>query len=393
MRVDEAELRRRNGLARDDGLGVVSGRALHEPGVPVVVALERGRLDVAAAVRRDDRRRVPVGAEVRDGDHAGGVAEALAPDGVDDREAVGVTGGGVPRDLVRVRVLVDIGRAERVAVDVGRDLAEDVVDVALEALEAGLAVVDGAVGRGLVEVDLGAKGRVGQRVGLRRNGDDAVALHRDGEVDAVDLVAVREDGHEVVTVGEVDGARGEVGARALPVDRRRAGALVDRRPVAVGRVARVVRRAAGAGLRRAERLGLAAVVDVDQVAEAGDGVALGDRGGLVVRLGAGAHHLDRDRARRGGVRRHGHEDRRRHDGAEGQREGADGCQPPTPDGDRPSSMQPAARPQASPVRAVRALTPESREHADDLDAVVSAHDSPSYSPGAPSLTPTADNLR
>ena len=71
-------------------LGVEAGGALHHPGVPVVVALEGGGLDPLLPVGRGDELRVAVGAHVREGDDAVGVAEALAADRVDDRQHVGV---------------------------------------------------------------------------------------------------------------------------------------------------------------------------------------------------------------------------------------------------------------------------------------------------------------
>ena len=79
-----------NGLAGDDELGVEAGRALHHPGVPVVVAFERRRLDPAGPGRRDEGQRVAVRSEVRDRQDAVGVAQALAADRLDGREEVGV---------------------------------------------------------------------------------------------------------------------------------------------------------------------------------------------------------------------------------------------------------------------------------------------------------------
>ena len=65
-RVHVAEDDRRERLAGDDELGVEAGGAFHHPCVPVVVALERRGLHEVGSVRRRGRQRVAVGAEVRD---------------------------------------------------------------------------------------------------------------------------------------------------------------------------------------------------------------------------------------------------------------------------------------------------------------------------------------
>ena len=90
-----AEQRGGHGLAREHELGVVPGRALHHPGVPVVVALERGGLHPVdrVALRRRDVLRVAVRAHVRVRHDAVGVADALPADGLHDRCHVGVERG------------------------------------------------------------------------------------------------------------------------------------------------------------------------------------------------------------------------------------------------------------------------------------------------------------
>ena len=140
-------------------------------------------------------------------------------------------------------------------------------------------------GRDVFE-DGGLDLRVGQRRGLqfdqdfaRRSagrfafpGDGATV---DGEVPAVELVAVGEHRDQVAAVGHVGQSGYHVCLRALRVDRAVARCAGNRGPQATVRVARVLRTAAGAGCRRS-LCGLAGVVDVDQVLVGRDGCALDD---------------------------------------------------------------------------------------------------------------------
>ena len=367
-RADEAGRRPRGGLARVEELGVVAGRALLDPGVPVGAALERRRLDpvlVAAgglqAAGRDDgpggrehRHRVAVGAHVRHRDLAGHVADALAAADQDDRlaRAVELVAGAARNGGGAVR------RAERIAVPVGRDLAHDVREMRREAGHARGAVerrvvglvtlVPLAVRRRVVVEDLDAERREREVEGLGLAVDDldrAAVVGR--EVRAVDLVTVGDEADHVLAGGEVDRPavcevalvaarhdRARVGHEALEAGRRvvraggrvrRAGEMTDRRPQAAAQ-----RRARARGLTR--RGGLRVVVGVllvDEVLERRHRIALGDRlegrqgaelhaadGGAVVAAAAGAwlrdahrgvarDRLDREPARHGAGRRVG----------------------------------------------------------------------------------------
>ena len=330
----EAHRDRRDVLAADGHLGVVALLALLDPVVPVVVPLEGRGLVPLLPRRRDDRHRVAVRAHVRDADDAVGAGHAGAAGvvRVDGREVV-----RVEQDVTRG--VLHVVRAEPVAVEVGGDLAEDVVDVQREAgqrvLGAGLVR---AVDRDRVLEDLDADGAERQRVRLHRHEH----RHRraravDREVLAVDLVAVGGHGDEVlarrqrrvgrrvlrdvlardgVGLGDADGA--------LVDDADRTGRVADRRPLAGRRVRRdagvvvAVRPAVPdrvAGRRR--RGGVAAVpvgrgalghrvvrvalvVHGDHPPVGADRVALLDRAGRRGD-GAGALHGQRDGARgRGG---------------------------------------------------------------------------------------------
>ena len=243
----------RERFAGDDELGVQAGGAFHDPRVPVVVAFERGGLDPAGTIRRRDRQRVAVRADVGDPDLAfddgagrcgrgggrtadqhgaleGVVRTCLA--GADDerRDAAARHHAGwhvgrraAPGRVVRLHhadvlaVAHDIagaqaaaGFAQRAAIDVGRHFTERVGDVPLEAGEAMLGrQVGSAVDRRDVLEDGGLNGRVGQRRGLQIDRHQAVgngdSIHEDGrarhrEVLAVEFVAFGQHRDQVAAV-------------------------------------------------------------------------------------------------------------------------------------------------------------------------------------------------
>ncbi len=322
----EAEQRLRDRLAGPDGLGVEAGAALHHPGVPVVVALERGGLGPPLAVRWGRGQRVAVGAQVRDGQQAGAVADAGAALDVDHRQHVRIQ--AAQRDDVRVRVLPLVRRTQRVAVHVGAHLTERVVDVPDEARQAVVPGVERAVGGGDVGEHLAAHRGVGQRVGLQPDGHQAGArcraVQRHGEVRAVELEAVGQHRDQVATARQGHSA-GEVRLGALGVDGARVRHLGDRRPAAGAGVARRVRRAPSGG---GPLLGGAGVVLVDDELVVGDRIALAHPGaGVEARLGAGADHLQAQLVGGRGGGRHG----QREEGPGGQPErGEDGQQPSGP---------------------------------------------------------------
>ena len=98
-------------------LGVVAGGAFHDPGVPVVVAFEGGGLDPLLSVGRGDvlvYRFVPMCGKVT---MPSASLEALAADR--GRRPAACRRRDGQGDLVGDRVLTDIRRAQRVAVNVG----------------------------------------------------------------------------------------------------------------------------------------------------------------------------------------------------------------------------------------------------------------------------------
>ena len=196
LKLHEAELGEREWLGALHELGVVAVPALDRPGVPVVPALERARLEPDLPVRRRDRRRVAVRAEVRDRDHAIRVAEAVATDRLDQRPAVDA-------EQHQPEPVMLVGGAQRVSVPVVGDRREDVVDVALEADEHGLAGVVRAI-RLQVVPDLHPDGGEGERVRLERDG------HQAGRVGRVEPLTVDLEAVDVAGDGRADGAARDV---------------------------------------------------------------------------------------------------------------------------------------------------------------------------------------
>ena len=150
-----------------------------------MVAFQRGGLDPAGAVRRRDREGVAVRAEVGDLDLAFDDGPSRGGPAFDHRQARASTGWGNARRVDRsdrtdidaaahdiARAQARPGAAQRVAVDVGRDLAEVVGDVPLEARQA---VLGRKVGRAVDGRDVlehrGLDLRVGQREWLHLDGD------------------------------------------------------------------------------------------------------------------------------------------------------------------------------------------------------------------------------
>jgi hypothetical protein len=155
--------------------------------------------------------------------HVGVAAEALAAEAVHHRPAVD--------PLVPVRAAAGhVGSAQRVAEDVGVDLAKVVGELAGEARQAVLARVVLAVGRRHVGEDLRGRGGRRQRERLERDLDEA-RVRGNAERRAVQLVSVREHGDEVAAVGEGD-PRGAIqrGLVALGHDRRGAPQAGNGRP-------------------------------------------------------------------------------------------------------------------------------------------------------------------
>ncbi len=221
---DVAEDRERERLAGDHELRVVTGRALHQPGVPVVVALEGGRLDPALARRGDRGHRVAVRPEVRDLQEAPGdrrvrgclpevvvvTSDSALDDAIHVRVAAEAFAALAQDDGPAVNPLVPVGaraglvrRAQRIAEDVRVDLAEVVGKPAGEAGDAVLARVVLAVRRRHVGEDLRGRRCRGQRQGLERDLDHA-GVSRDTERRAVQLVPVGEHGDEVAAVRQGD---------------------------------------------------------------------------------------------------------------------------------------------------------------------------------------------
>ena len=302
---NEPEEDGRERLAALGELGVEAGRAFHDPCIPVVVALERGGLHPVGAVWRRCGERVAVRPEVRERQHACGVAEALSARvcGVRRRGVVRCNQLGLVDDVVgrEPADLFDVVRADRVAEHVGDDLAEVVLDLAGEPGEAVLdRQVGCAVDRRDVFEDLRLDRGGRQRRGLQLNVDRVGVGHRHREVHTVELEAVGEHGDQVAAVGQRrqggNPACTEVALVALGVDRRRGGDA-HRGPVTTLRIPGVARRASGRAPRLVRvLLGRAGVVDVDDVLERGDRVTLDDRR---PRLGALAGDVQREHVGRG----------------------------------------------------------------------------------------------
>ena len=194
-------------------------------------------LDPIRAVRWGDEHVVAHGADIGDDDGAIVIAQALAPN-LDDVERHALC---IDQD-VPVSILFVLG-TQRVAKEVGRDLAGDVVDTGPEAGHAcgtRLGLLDGsvelAVSHRVVVKDL--DDHLGRRQGQGMDGDLDQSRIRQGhsKVLAVDLVAVRQDRNQVVAVRQGDG---QVVLGALGDDGGPAGGRVHPGPIAAVGIVRV----------------------------------------------------------------------------------------------------------------------------------------------------------
>ena len=220
------------GLAGDDELVVQAGAGLLQPGVPALGAFQGRGLDPVGAVGRDDEHVVAQRADVGDDDMPLASLTHSPP--------VPGIGIGLPSASNRMSPLpsLSILGAQRVAKEVGRDLAGDVVECGprnpARPCSAGASnwplVID-LSSKTLMTISAGGRGR-----GWTGNLDQAGLFQRHGKVLAVDLVAVGQDRDEVLARRQVDAHRlVQVVLVALGVDRRPAGNGAHARPVAARR--------------------------------------------------------------------------------------------------------------------------------------------------------------
>ena len=274
LHLDEAKLGKGEGLGALDELGVVAIPTFDGPNVPIVPAFERAGLIPDLPVRRGDGGRITVRPQIRNGDHTICIAEAVPADLQDKRFAISA------KDQQATGIML-ISRANRIAIPVGGDMIEHVINVTLEASQVGLAGVIGTVGLQVIP-DGHANSDQRQRVGLHTHGNETIIGNRGAKPLTIDLEAidvtgdrrrhstagdVKALGHDrdhvamvrVVVVGRparcVNADRLAEGCLVALRDDFGAGAALDRvnaGPLAIGRIGRIA----------AERLGLTGVIRV-----------------------------------------------------------------------------------------------------------------------------------